>query len=128
MMVTPVTYSLYSLFCQLQRRSPGSGLLGQHWDPPLQDRGHSRAWEARTEQDQGKPPLNLCPIPLPQTTQPLFGWKQPVPTCVSPGHPWGFSAMALSGNPNSPGELGTSAQKPAPKAPFLAQVPLCHPS
>lgn len=47
---------------------------------------------------------------------------------MSPGHPWGFSAMALSGNPNSPGELGTSAQKPVPKVPFLAQVPLCHPS
>lgn len=26
-----------------------------YWDPPLLDRGHRRAWEAETEQDQGNP-------------------------------------------------------------------------
>lgn len=60
-MVTPVTYSPYSLFCQLQRRSPGSALLGQHWDPPTAGQGAQQGLGSQDRAGSGQ--ISLEPVP-----------------------------------------------------------------
>lgn len=121
-MVTLVTSSL---FCQLQCWSSGPALLGQHWDFHSRTGGHSRAGEAGTEQDWGKPPLNLCPFPFPSPHSPDLAENNLFPLCELWAPP-GFQCQG--GSQQLSREAATSAQNPAPGALFPAQVPLCHPS
>lgn len=69
-MVTLVICSPSSLFCQLQCWSPGSALLGQHWDFHGRTGGPQQGLESWDRAGSGQTSFEPVPIPFPQPTQP----------------------------------------------------------
>lgn len=122
-MVTLVTCSPCSLFCQLQCWSAGSALLGQHWDFHGRTRGHSRSWEAGTEQDWGKPPLNLCLFPFPSPHSPDLAGNNLSLLC----EPWAPLEFQCQSEPTIPQGARYFCPKSCPTGPVSSPGPSVSP-